>query len=213
MDTQETPGALLQRGREAFLRSAWSEAYDALAPAGAEGALGPDDLDALGQAAYSTGRLDEAIRAHEAAFACYLETGERHRAAIVAMWWLSVEYWQKGLTSVADGWDRRAERLLEDEPECVEHGWIAFGLGDTDRGLELGIKPQEPRRAEVRTDRLGYPQGTAQQAHAAPARQGDGHHDLVRAGIDAEERSAAVWKTGLLAHRRSVGPHQIPRRG
>lgn len=137
MDTQDAPGALLQRGREAFLRSAWSEAYDALAPVGAEGALGPDDLDALGQAAYSTGRLDEAIRAHEAAFAGYLETGERHRAAIVAMWWLAVEYLSKGLTSVADGWDRRAERLLEDEPECVEHGWIAFGLGNTDRGLEL----------------------------------------------------------------------------
>ncbi len=137
MNPQDTPGALLQRGREAFLRSAWSEAYDALAPGGAEGALDPADLDALGQAAYATNRLDEAIRAHEAAFARYLEIGDRHRAAIVAMWWLAVEYWQKGLTSVADGWDRRAERLLEDEPECVEHGWIAFGLGDEDRGLEL----------------------------------------------------------------------------
>ncbi len=137
MDTQDTPEVLLQRGREAFLRSAWSEAYDALASVGAEGMLGPDDLDALGQAAYCTGRLDEAIRAHEAAFASYLKAGDRRRAAIVAMWWLAVEYENKGIASVAEGWDRRAERVLEDEPECIEHGWIAFGLGDTDRGLEL----------------------------------------------------------------------------
>jgi class 3 adenylate cyclase len=137
MDTQDTPEALLQRGREAFLSSAWSEAYDALAISVAEGALSPDDLDALGQAAHATGRLDEAIRAHEAAFSGYVQAGDRRRAAIVAMWQLSVEYWNKGLTSVADGWDQRAARLLEDEPECVEHGWIAFGLGDTDRALEL----------------------------------------------------------------------------
>jgi class 3 adenylate cyclase len=140
MDTHDTPGALLQRGREAFLRSAWSEAFDALARAGAEGALGPDDLDALGQAAFSTGRLDEAIRAHEAAFAGYLEAGDRRRAAIVAMWRLSVEYWDKGIASVSEGWDRRAARLLEDEPECIEQGWIAFGLDDTDRALELALR-------------------------------------------------------------------------
>jgi len=140
METQDTPEALLQRGRKAFLRGAWGEAYDALAPAGAEGALGPEDLDALGQAAHSTGRLDEAIRAHEAAFAGYVEAGDRRRAAIVAMWQLSVEYWDKGIESVADGWDRRAERLLEDEPECVEQGWIAFGLDDIDRALELAIR-------------------------------------------------------------------------
>jgi class 3 adenylate cyclase len=158
MDTEGAPGALLQRGREAFLRSAWSEAYDALALADAEGALGPDDLDALGQAAHATGRLDEAIRAHEAAFAGYVEAGDRPRAAMVAMWQLSVEYWDKGIESVSEGWDRRAARLLEDQPECIEQGWIAFGLGDMDRALELarrfGDRTLEARCLHRRGSRL-----------------------------------------------------------
>ena len=134
-DRKGTSEGALLRGRDAFSRSAWSEAYDAFVAAQSESDLDPDDLSALAETAFCTGHLSGAIRAHEAAFAGYLDAGDPRRAALVAAWGLAVDYEFKGVQSVADGWNRRAERLLSDEPECVEQGWIALGLGDTDRSL------------------------------------------------------------------------------
>lgn len=127
----------VEAGRDAFRKSHWAEAYQALSEAGGEGSLGPDDLDALGKSAYCTGHLDDAIRAYERAFTGYIEAGNRRAAAMVAMWGISSAYWNKGMGGLGDAWDQRALRVLEGEPDCVEHGWMAFGMGDTDRALEF----------------------------------------------------------------------------
>jgi class 3 adenylate cyclase len=132
-----TANELLETGRRAFERNAWSDAYVALSAADSESQLGPGDLDALGRAAWLTGRVDDSIRAHERAYAAYLAAGDKRSAAIVGAWWLAGSYENKAMLSIAEVWKRRATQLLEDEPEGVEHGWIAFVNGETDRALEI----------------------------------------------------------------------------
>ena len=73
----------LSAGREAAARGAWREAYDLLNPAAAT--LSPEDLEALAEAAYWLGKLDEAIGLREQAQAAWVEAGEPRKAALVAL--------------------------------------------------------------------------------------------------------------------------------
>jgi hypothetical protein len=73
----------LSAGREAAARGAWREAYDLLSPAA--GSLSPEDLEALAEAAYWLGKLDEAIGLREQAQAAWVEAGEPRKAALVAL--------------------------------------------------------------------------------------------------------------------------------
>jgi class 3 adenylate cyclase len=134
---------LLEAGREAAELHAWTEAFDRLSAVDEEGKLSARDLDALAQAAWWTGRLDECIAARERAYAAYLDAGESPSAARVAMD-LAKDYYAKNASARGSGWVTRAERLLADADECVEegylarvHGVIAFeGGGDYDRALD-----------------------------------------------------------------------------
>lgn len=137
MVTSRSVDELLQAGRDAFGRSAWNDAFEALSAADLEGSLTAEDLDALGRAAWCVGRVDESIRAHERAYAAYVDAGDKRRAAFLAMWWLEGSYSNKGMASVAEGWVGRAARLLEGEPASAEHGWLAHVQGDTERALAL----------------------------------------------------------------------------
>jgi class 3 adenylate cyclase len=116
----------LEAGRAAAERYAWKEAYELLSAAHGSGALLAKDLEDVADAAWWTGRLDEAIEFREQAYTAYQEAGEPRRAAVVALK-LADDFAGKGSMSVAQGWFGRAERLLADEPESVEHGHLAIG--------------------------------------------------------------------------------------
>ena len=118
----------LESGREAARNHAWREAYDLLQQAGGDHPLGAEDLEFLAEAAWWTGRLEEAIDLRERAYAAYAEAGEPRRAALLAMM-ISADHGKKGAGSVASGWLSRAARLLEKEPEGVEHGHLALAHG------------------------------------------------------------------------------------
>lgn len=115
-----------QAGREAAVRGAWREAYEHLAPAA--GDLAPEDLEALAEAAFWTGRLDEAIRTRERAFTAYLDAGNEERAALLALW-ISRDYFGKADLSIAGGWFAKAERLLAGKEESPAHGYLAMAKG------------------------------------------------------------------------------------
>jgi class 3 adenylate cyclase len=145
----------LSAGREAARRNAWAEAFDLLQAAESGGAkLSGDDLELFAHAAMWTGRLGRSIEAWERAYARFLEEGNRARAAFAALY-LAAEYRNKIQNALAAGWFQRATRLLENEPEGVEHGYlelqrsqVEYGRGNYDQAL------QHIRRAAVIATRI-----------------------------------------------------------
>jgi DNA-binding CsgD family transcriptional regulator len=140
------------RARDAAHRESWAEAYEelrALDPARME----PRDLEALADAAWWLSRPEESLAARQRAYAGYMAAGENARAAWCAAR-LCVEHLLRGDAALAAGWLMRAQRLLRDQPERVEHGYLALGeaslarvRGDTgeavahaERATELGLR-------------------------------------------------------------------------
>ena len=140
-----------EAGREAAARGAWTEAYEILVAAEKE--LPPEDLERLAEAAWWVGRLDESIERREAAYKAWLKEGEKRRAALVAIF-ISQDLFNKASLERASGWFSNAERLLADEPESVEHGYLAItraltamiqgnsdaALSCAERAHELGVR-------------------------------------------------------------------------
>jgi len=116
---------LLITAREAIERHAWQEALDFFHEADARQDLSGADLELQGDAAFFAGQSDLVIESKERAFKAHLATGDRVRAAYVAID-LCREYIFKGKGSIGAAWLRRGERLLEGEPESYAHGHLAL---------------------------------------------------------------------------------------
>ncbi|MGP3980818.1 LuxR C-terminal-related transcriptional regulator [Streptomyces sp. KR80] len=120
--TGRIPG--IRQARDAVAREAWSEAYELLC--GLDPALlGPDDLDALADAAWWTSRVDESVVARTKAYAGYVTANAGRQAGYTA-WMLFYEHRLAGRTAAAAGWLRRARQHLNGEPECVEQCYLAW---------------------------------------------------------------------------------------
>ena len=118
----------LEAGREAVARHAWREAYDLLREAEKSEPLGPRDLEGLAESAWWTGRLEDCIAARERAYALFQAAGDPRSAAKVAIH-LANDYFGKRAHATGAGWFNRAQRLLEDEGDCAEQGWLQFMHG------------------------------------------------------------------------------------
>jgi hypothetical protein len=71
----------LARGRAAFERKTWGDAYRELSVAGQEIPLEPEDLDRLATAAYLVGEESVSAETRARAHAGFLERGDLIRAA------------------------------------------------------------------------------------------------------------------------------------
>ncbi|MGH7317902.1 MAG: hypothetical protein ACREJS_16775, partial [Candidatus Rokuibacteriota bacterium] len=87
------------------------------------GRLDPSDLERLGEAAWWTGHLAEAIGAREQAYAARVAAAPRAAAQLAIE--LARNYYSKGDVSVGGAWLGRAERLLRDQSPCLEEGYLA----------------------------------------------------------------------------------------
>jgi class 3 adenylate cyclase len=141
--------------REAVERRDWERAVELFELTDASVTLGPEDLEAMAEAAWWSTRPDQAIEALERAYEAYLRAGKRARAGYVAVA-LSREYGAKLARSVARGWLNRAKELLESEPEGMERGYLysrlsvqALNAGELDEAIELA------RRTVDIGDRVG----------------------------------------------------------
>ena len=112
----------LDDARAAAARQAWRSAYSAYVGADA-GALTASDRENFGEAAWWSGKIDEAIRHREKAFAAYTSDGDDRGAARLALT-LAWDYEGKGSFAVSSGWFASAERLLTDVDEAPEHGFL-----------------------------------------------------------------------------------------
>jgi DNA-binding CsgD family transcriptional regulator len=118
--------AALERGRAAFARSAWREAYEELHAADKHSPLLPPDLEQLGSAAYLLGKDEESVETLTRLHHEYQELGEIE-GAVRAAFWLGMNLMGKGEHARASGWLMRAQRLLEENKrECVEQGYLLF---------------------------------------------------------------------------------------
>jgi class 3 adenylate cyclase len=121
--------------REALARHAWQEAFESFTRAEVRSGLGGSDLEGLAEAAWFSGRADLAIDARERAFKAHQSAGDRVRAAYVALD-LAREHAFKRQGSLASAWTRRAERLLDGEPESNAHGYLEIIRAQAAQGAD-----------------------------------------------------------------------------
>src|SRR5688572_4227430 len=115
----------LNRGREAYARKAWAEAYEALSAADAETALAPEDIDRRATAAHLT-HLDNSLDLWARAHYEYQRLGQVGPAVRCAFW-LSISQLFRGDHAQSNGWLARGERLLtESGVDCVEIGYVTL---------------------------------------------------------------------------------------
>ncbi len=134
----------LDDARAAAARQAWRQAYATYSGIDAAESLLPADLESFGEAAWWSGKLDEAIGLRERAYPAFTAAGEKLSAARIALT-LAWDYEGRGAFSVSSGWLASAERLLEGLPESAEqsrltltHAIIAlFAEGDLERAIRL----------------------------------------------------------------------------
>ena len=115
----------LEQGRDAIERHAWTEAVDVFAAADAEDRLGAEDLERLGTAAWWAGEPDKATEAQERAFAGYEDAGRSTDAARVALT-LAYQAFRREAVGIGAGWQARAQRLLDAEPDSPGHARLAL---------------------------------------------------------------------------------------
>ena len=119
----------LDVARNAVGRHSWREAYDAYSGSD-EPDLTPDDLERFADAAWWTGRLDEAMGLRERSYTGFSAAGDKLGAARLALT-LSWDHMNRGSFAVSRGWFSNAERLLDGQPEAAEHGYLALSRGVT----------------------------------------------------------------------------------
>jgi DNA-binding NarL/FixJ family response regulator len=134
--------ALLADGEWAAARAAFAEAL-------AQGET-PEALEGASWAAWWLDDAEAVFATREGAYRLYRRHGEQESAARMATWLASDNLDFRGAATVAGGWLRRAERLLEGSEPGLEHGWLAFHegyiahlTGDTAKTAELGAAAHE----------------------------------------------------------------------
>jgi DNA-binding NarL/FixJ family response regulator len=196
---------LVSRGREAFARRAWADAFESLTRADQAVPLGAEELELLATSAYMFGRDDEHIRALERAHHAHLDAGDTPRAVRCA-YWIGHNLMLRGEMGPATGWFGRGQRLLErEERDCAERGYLLIPVlvshaiaGDHGAAYQTATEI-----AEIGThfgDRDLIAIGVHEQGHAL-VRQGRFEEGLrlldeVMVGVTAGELSPIV--TGII---------------
>jgi DNA-binding CsgD family transcriptional regulator len=118
----------LERGRAAYARNAWLEAYVQLSTADRAIPLEPDDLQRLATTAYLLGRDAQGDELLARAHRDFLDRGEIERAVRCA-YWMGHSLMFRGEPARAGGWLARAQRLMDDVPhDSVERGYLRFPI-------------------------------------------------------------------------------------
>ncbi|TCC65769.1 helix-turn-helix transcriptional regulator [Kribbella pittospori] len=122
----------LERARAAFDRRDWATAYDRLSSATD---LGAGDLLTLATAAYLVGDDDACVRSLQRGYRREVDDGNI-LGAVRAAFWLALVLNTRGEVAIGTGWAARAERLLADQGDVVERGYLL--VHDFYRRLEQG---------------------------------------------------------------------------
>lgn len=136
------PKDLRYRGRKAFARGAWGEAYACLSQS-VDNTLPPDDLELLAMSAY----LGDGSNAYQDLWTrAYNSFLDEHNipGAVRCAFWLGFILSSKGERVRGGSWIGLARQLLDDHPmDCVEEGYLflpvalkCLGAGDVQGSIE-----------------------------------------------------------------------------
>jgi DNA-binding CsgD family transcriptional regulator len=166
------------RGRLAYERRAWEDAYGAFSQASAAGALAADDVERLAWSAILSGHDASALEALERLHQLMLEAGQVLRAARAAFW-LGLRLTSLGQLAQAAGWLARAQRLVDREgQDSVERGYL--------------LLPQVFRFAATGDH------GKAAAAAAEAAATGDRHEDRDLSALGRDFEGRALIRQGRI---------------
>ena len=118
-------------------------------------ALTVDELTDFADAAWWDGRMDEFLKAAEAAHRLHVEAGRPRPAALLALM-IALTLFLRDEVAVSGGWFERAGRLLADLPDCPEQAYFRY-IVEVEGELDAG-RPEaaaEVARA-VRADGLRH---------------------------------------------------------
>ncbi len=155
----------LTDGLDAMARNDWGQAYQLLRLLLADPDAPPEHLEALMEASWWVGHIDDSIAAGERAANLYSSFDRNADAARVAIH-VAESYAQRLQSSIANGWMRRAARWLEGAEETRELGQL--------RRLEAML-------AAGSTEGLGQALELVSEVEAIGARTGD--KDLEMLGL------------------------------
>jgi class 3 adenylate cyclase len=141
-------GELLAAARAAAERYAWSEAFGRFGEADAVEPLGPDDLELMAECAWWIGKMRHCIALRERAHAAYLQAGKANKAARVAIE-LADSHTDLLEPSVASAWLQRASRILDKEPESIDHAWLKIAYSIHARQVEGDLVKSNALAAEA----------------------------------------------------------------
>jgi DNA-binding NarL/FixJ family response regulator len=162
---------LVARGREAFARRAWADAFESLLRADQAAPLGAEELELLATSAYMLGRDGEQIRALERAHHAHLDAGDTPRAVHCA-YWIGHNLMLRGEMGPATGWFGRGQRLLDhEERDCAERGYLLIPVlvgnaiaGDHEAAYQTATEIAEIGTAFADRDLIAI--GVHEQGHA-----------------------------------------------
>ncbi len=110
----------------------WDRVRDALVQADRDGQADDAALELLAEASWWLGQANECIEVRGRLFESYDRLGDRTNAARIALL-LSEDHRRQGHKAIGESWLRRAERLLDGQAECAEHGYLALYRGERSR--------------------------------------------------------------------------------
>jgi DNA-binding CsgD family transcriptional regulator len=123
------PGSeLLAEGWAALRAGRWAPARNSFEQALAAEET-PEACEGLSWAAWWLDDAGTVFTARERAYRLFRQRGDIRGAARMAIWLASDQLDFNGAFPVANGWLRRARRLLEPLAPAPEHGWLAFMEG------------------------------------------------------------------------------------
>lgn len=140
----------LRAGQEALARGEWEKARAAFH----EALKLKETAEAFEGLSWACWWLNEAnvmFDARERAYHLYRKKGDRGAAARMAIWIASDYVEFRAQMAIANGWRKRARRLLEGLDPIPEHGWLILHEGvvaieinhDTDTARRLGVEVAE----------------------------------------------------------------------
>ena len=169
----DAPTPELERGREAYARNAWRDAFEALSEADRRSPLEDQDLERLAWSAALAGHNDSYFAALERLHDLRVAAGQSC-AASRAAFWLGLRLFALGEAGRAMGWLGRAERLIENEPECVERGYLLIPRAFAAL-VRNGMRPRHAMRragrsrsASVSTNRISRTSLACSRARRSP---------------------------------------------